>query len=38
MRLRGLGIGSNPDPGGNPDWTFAGSSKSYAKRTAGYLI
>ena len=27
----GLGIGSNP--GGEPDWTFAGSSSNYAKRT-----
>ena len=30
-QLGGLGIGSNP--GGEPDWTFAGSSSNYTNRT-----
>ncbi|MEZ5329136.1 MAG: Ig-like domain-containing protein [Verrucomicrobiales bacterium] len=34
----GLGIGSNPDPAGQPDWTFAGTSSSYAKRKLYVLV
>jgi lysophospholipase L1-like esterase len=28
-----LGIGNNPDPSGNPDWTFAGNATAYAIKT-----
>ena len=28
-----LGIGNNPDPNGNPDWTFSGSAKNYKEAT-----
>ena len=28
-----LGIGNNPDPAGNPDWTFAANADTYAVKT-----
>ena len=33
-----LGIGSNPDPGGQPDWTFAGNGASYTIKTLQVLV
>ena len=27
-----VGIGSNPDPRGNPDWTFASNAGNYTAR------
>lgn len=34
----GLGIGSNPDAAGQPDWTIAGNSGSYGSRTLYVLV
>jgi hypothetical protein len=28
-----IGIGNNPDPAGNPDWTFAANADTYAVKT-----
>jgi len=33
-----LGIGSNPDPGGQPDWTFAGNGASYIIKTLQVFV
>jgi len=33
-----LGIGNNPDPNGNPDWTFAGNASSYAVKTLQVFV
>ena len=34
----GLGIGSNADPAGQPDWTFGANSASYGKRKLYVLV
>ena len=33
-----VGIGNNPDPSGNPDWTFAGNAASYAVKTLQVFV
>jgi sialate O-acetylesterase len=33
-----LGIGNNPNPKGNPDWTFAGNAASYKSKRLRVLV
>ena len=33
-----IGIGSNPDPNGNPDWTFARNARNYRVRRLTVLV